>query len=217
MAQTITVTNVLPRDYVVVGERRLAPGDNVTFRRKDLIITKFPPTGFETPTLYTDLYALLGVGHISVVYDGIALTAAQLPQLAYIDAEVDDTIHEISFTFDDGGAGNTFDAVVAAPHNLRVVGVQFTALAAVISNDVNYAGLSLENETTTNTIAFVRTRTVPSGGSGDIAQWATYALTVDPLYRDVTLGDALHFPLVKNAGGVAVAGEFKVLYKMLVS
>jgi len=215
MSQTLTVTNISINTVVVDGTE-LVPGVATTVDRKRLVIPKEGGVfEYSVSAVYTELYNLLTDGYISVSYDSVALTAANLASLATLDTDYDDKLYEVSLPFDDGGAANAVSRTWTAPYKCRVVDVFFTASAAITAHAVNYATFLISNRTDTQTVMTAVTTEIT--GTGDIAQWAVYDMSgsIDTDYDEIDADDVLEFTLAKAAGGVAVAGEFKFVVKRI--
>jgi len=219
MAKQLTVYNIASGGSIVhLSNDKIASGASRSYDRKQVVMGRYAPEDSYEASLYRDLLAMISEASpvIRVLYDGITLTATTLALLQDTDAEADDSIHEWTISFNDGGAANAYVAYWICPHALRVTEVTYSAAVAVTAHDTNYATLSIFDRTGTKTVAQQTTKI--TGGSGNVAQYANTNLTLSTTAADLDLAadDFLEFDLAKAAAGVAVAGELKVSYKMLV-
>lgn len=222
MASTIDVRNILAGNDVIVGDVKIAPGATVSFDRKRVVYGRYAPYNTYEASLYRDLLNALSatVPPVTATYNGVALTATTLATLTDVDTPYTDEEYEVSFSFDDAAVAG-YSAWWETPCALRVTGIEFTAAVAIVASDANYAQFDVTDETAAASLATETTETVPTGGSGDIAQWATYALplTATTADLDIAAGSAISFVLTNPALGlgVGVTGSLKIRYQKLVA
>lgn len=230
MANTIDVRNVSIHD-VIVGDKRLAPGETYSFDRKMVVYGRYSPYNTYEASLYRDLAHALAATTppITATYNGVALTAAvdtsgnitgTLSELAPVDNPYTDEEFEVNFSFDDSAVAG-YSAWWQAPYDLTVTAIEFTAAVAIVANDGACAQFDVDDETNSNSLASQDTKTTGSGGTGNIAQWDTYSfpLTTTTADLDLAAGTAVSFVLTNPSvgAGVGVTGTLKIKYTRRVS
>ena len=225
MPLTIDVYNANAYENIFIGDVKILPGTTTSFDRKKVVIGRYAPWNTYEASLYRDLLQLIAstTASATITYDSITLTAATLAELDDVDVDYDGEILEHAISFDDGGAGNAVTTYWTTPSKVRVTGISFTAGAAITAHDTNFATFQVTDRTAAPDNPLLATAsdantTKITGGTGDIAQWATYDFTLTTTTGDLDIasGSALDFQLTKAGGGVAVAGTLKIKYKRLI-
>jgi hypothetical protein len=231
MANTIDVRNILGGNDVIVGDVKIAPGETHSFDRKQVVIGRYSPYNTYEASLYRDLANALAATTppITAIYNGVALTASidaagtitgTISSLTDVDTQYTDEEYEVSVVLDD------LTVVLGEDHKfwsttqpVRITDVQFVTAVAITAVDADHAVFTVTDQTNSNTLATADTRTIPSGGVGDIAQWAGFALTLTTTTADLDLaaGVTVSMDMTKIGAGVAVAGELKIRYIKLVA
>jgi len=217
MANTIDVRNILAGNDVIVGDVKIAPGASHSFDRKQVVIGRYSPYDTYAASLYRDLAHALAATTppITVTYNGVALTVTTLAELTDVDTQFTNEEYEVAFSFDDAAVAG-YSAWWQAPVNLTVTAVEFTAAVAIVASDINFADMTVTDETGAAALATITTEV--TGGSGDIAQWATYSIPLTAVVADLDLdqGAAVSIVLTNPAAGgglgVGVTGTLKIKY-----